>query len=67
MNTKPEDELFRSQGTELLVDLADHIACSCKEVLGITDDTASHLGKEVAIKMSQTWGGQIIYFPAGTV
>ncbi len=68
MKEKLEDKLFRSQGPELLVDLADHVANSAKEVLiNVDEATAQHLGQEVAVKMSQIWGGQIVYFPAGTV
>ncbi len=54
MKEKLEDKLFRSQGSELLVDLADHVANSAKEVLNNVDEaTAQHLGQEVAVKMSQ--------------
>ena len=64
--SKTQDKLFKSKGPELLVNLADHVADSAKDVLGISNATAEHLGQEVAIRVSQVWGGQLIYFPSGT-
>lgn len=66
MSKDIQDRLFKSKGPELLVSLADHVADSAKDVLGISGSTAEHLGQEVAIRISQIWGGQLVYFPSGT-
>ncbi|QBH95743.1 DNA-binding protein [Limnobaculum zhutongyuii] len=66
MSKAAQDRLFKSKGPELLVNLADHVTDSVKDVLGVSGITAEHLGQEVALRMSQVWCGQLIYFPSGT-
>lgn len=66
MSKPTQDRLFRSKGPELLLSLADHVADSAMGVLGVKGNTAEHLGQEVAMRISEVWGGQLIYFPAAT-
>ena len=67
MSKTAQERLFKSRGPELLLSLADHVADSAKDVLGVGGSAAEHLGQEVAMRLSQVWGGQLIYFPAGTL
>lgn len=56
---------FRSKGPELLVELAQHTACTIKEVVEIDTAVADQIGEAVANRMMQIWGGQNVYFPMG--
>lgn len=56
---------FRSKGPELLIDLAHHVTVILVELLGIEQDRAEQVGREVADRMAAHWGGQNIYFPMG--
>ena len=56
---------FKSKGPELLVDLAEQCALALKQILGLDDDKADQVGREIADRMAAHWGGQNIYFPMG--
>ncbi|MGV2287298.1 Mor transcription activator family protein [Trinickia sp. YCB016] len=56
---------FKSKGPELLVDLAQHVAFTLAERLGLDAGKAEQAGREVADRMAAHWGGQNIYFPMG--
>jgi len=56
----------RSQGPELLIDLAQNIAHVLAELIELDQERGEHVGQEVANRMSAHWGGQLIYFPIGT-
>ena len=61
-----EPKPHRSQGPELLVDLANTVAVAMVELLELDKERAEHVGNEVANRMTVHWGGQLIYFPIGT-
>ncbi|MCP1292943.1 MULTISPECIES: Mor transcription activator family protein [Chromobacterium] len=56
---------FRSKGPELLVDLAQHVAMTLKQLANTEQQQAEQLGQEIAERMAKHWGGQNIYFPIG--
>lgn len=56
----------RSQGPELLVDLAHTISVALSELIELDKERGDHVGQEVANRMAGNWGGQLIYFPIGT-
>ena len=56
---------FKSKGPELLVDLAQHVAFTLAELVGLDEEKAEQAGREIANRMAAHWGGQNIYFPMG--
>lgn len=56
---------FKSKGPELLVDLAQHVAFTLAELIGLDEEKAEQAGREIANRMAAHWGGQNIYFPMG--
>ncbi|MCO7612907.1 Mor transcription activator family protein [Pseudomonas protegens] len=50
---------------EFLQTLADHVAQSAKETLGVGPELAEAHGNEVAMLMATVWGGQVLYMPKG--
>lgn len=56
----------RSQGPELLIELAQNIAHVLVELIELDKERADHVGQEIANRMAANWGGQLIYFPIGT-
>ncbi|OLF53766.1 Mor transcription activator family protein [Pseudomonas chlororaphis] len=54
-----------STAGELLQTLADHVAQSAKETLGVGPELAEAHGNEVAMLMATVWGGQNLYMPKG--
>lgn len=56
---------FKSKGPELLVDLAQNVAATLAELLGLDQEKAEQTGREIADRMAAHWGGQNIYFPMG--
>ncbi|MCF6758290.1 DNA-binding protein [Pseudomonas balearica] len=55
----------RSAAGDLLNDLAEQVASAAQETLGITEEVASALGTDVAMRMVEQWGGQQLYMPKG--
>jgi Mor family transcriptional regulator len=60
-----DDKKYRSQGPELLDDMAKKIAQILVELLDLDKDISEQVGIESANRMSTEWGGQMIYFPMG--
>ncbi|MBB5017406.1 Mor family transcriptional regulator [Chitinivorax tropicus] len=58
-------ETFRSKGPELLTDLAQHVAASLVELAKLDKDRSEQVGRVIADRMANHWGGQNIYFPMG--
>lgn len=60
-----DEKKYRSQGPELLDDLAKKISQILIELLNLDQELSEHVGLESANRMSTEWGGQMIYFPMG--
>ncbi|EYU13286.1 MULTISPECIES: Mor transcription activator family protein [Photorhabdus] len=58
---------FRSKAPDLLVELAQHTACTVREIIHVEPALAEQIGEAVANHMMQVWGGQNVYFPMGMV
>lgn len=58
-------EQFNNKGQEVLVDLAYKAAALLKKKAGIDPELADDIGRELALEMSDDWGGQVIYFAIG--
>ena len=65
-STTANQKQHRSQGPELLIDLAQNIAHALAELIELDKERAEHVGQEIANRMAGNWGGQLIYFPIGT-
>ncbi|WP_244259592.1 Mor transcription activator family protein [Escherichia albertii] len=55
------------QQPEIFADLAQHVAATLKETVGMEDDIAEQIAVAVANRMMHAWGGQTIYLPKGTI
>lgn len=58
-------EQLKSKGSELLIDLADHVALTLIQSCQLDQDAARQAAQAVAVHMADHWGGQSIYFPMG--
>ncbi len=58
-------EQFKNKGQDVLVDLAEQAAVLLRNKAGLDQDQAEDIGREIALAMSNHWGGQLIYFAIG--
>ncbi len=56
-------EIFAENAPEMLLDLATYVADVAKQQLDLDDDAAQRLGTDVAIRVSNEWGGVPVYIP----
>ncbi len=63
--TKSDAKRYRSQGPELLVDLADTITQALVDLIELERERAEHVAVEVSRRMAKHWGGQSVYVPMG--
>lgn len=61
---KKDNVLFKQKCPELLQYIADHTSKSVQDVLGTESLLAEHLGQEVALRIADALGGQLIYVPS---
>lgn len=55
----------RSAAGDLLNDLAQQVSEAARENLGVSEETATAFGTDVAMRMIEQWGGQQLYMPKG--
>ncbi|EBA4495604.1 Mor transcription activator family protein [Salmonella enterica] len=60
-------ELQQPQQPEIFADLAQHVAATLKEMVGMENDIAEQIAVAVANRMMHAWGGQTVYLPKGMI
>jgi Mor family transcriptional regulator len=50
-------------GAELLMDLRDHVADILNKKAHLPDGVAKNIAQEVAARIADNWGGQLLYVP----
>lgn len=56
-------DIFEEKAPEVLADLAKHIEMALEEKCQFTPERAKQIGIDIAQKMAQNWGGEVIYIP----
>ncbi|WP_157969693.1 Mor transcription activator family protein [Pseudomonas huaxiensis] len=55
----------RGPAGDLLDDLAEQVAVAAIDAFGVSKDAGTALGTDVAMRMIEQWGGQMLYMPKG--
>lgn len=54
---------FEDKAPEILMDLAEHIRVELSEKYHLEDSVAKQAGVDIAQRIAQVWGGEVIYIP----
>lgn len=61
-------DTFNQKAPEILADLAKHAEVKIKEhITNIAPELAQQIGVELASKIAQCWGGEVIYIPRNLI
>ncbi|MDD0823738.1 Mor transcription activator family protein [Mannheimia sp. AT1] len=56
-------DIFEEKAPEVLTDLAKHIEVELEEKHQFTPEQAKQVGIDIAQRIAQNWGGEVIYIP----